>query len=167
MKIAYIILLAFFQLPGWAGFLLSSINHFDSVAKLDKRLQFENRSIDILLQINTSFEESKFGVAPENAVQFARELAQLSHLNIKGLMTIGLFSTEKEKVRKCFRLLKNIQQQIIAPEFQNVKIDVLSMGMSNNLEVAIEEGATMIRVGTAIFGQRFYPDSYYWNEGKK
>ena len=82
-------------------------------------------------------------------------------------MTIGLFSAETEKVRPCFRLLKNIQEQIITLNLPNVEMKELSMGMSNDLETAIEEGSTMIRVGTAIFGKRIYPDSYYWDEQAK
>lgn len=81
-------------------------------------------------------------------------------------MTIGLFSAETEKVRACFKLLKNIQQQIIALNIPSVIMEELSMGMSGDLEIAIEEQATIIRVGTAIFGARVYPDSYYWNENK-
>lgn len=81
-------------------------------------------------------------------------------------MTIGLFSAETEKVRQCFKLLKNIQQEIIALNIPDIQMKELSMGMSGDLETAIEEGATIIRVGTAIFGQRIYPDSYYWNEQK-
>ena len=79
-------------------------------------------------------------------------------------MTIGLFSAEKEKVRLCFKLLKNLKQEIIAQNIPNIDIQELSMGMSGDLEIAIEEGATIVRVGTAIFGSRIYPDSYYWNE---
>ena len=79
-------------------------------------------------------------------------------------MTIGLFSAKTEKVRKCFRLLKEIQQQIIALNIPNVEMKELSMGMSGDMETAIAEGATVVRVGTAILGQRIYPDSYYWNE---
>lgn len=79
-------------------------------------------------------------------------------------MTIGLFSAETEKVRPCFKILKNLQQEIIAQNIPNVDVQELSMGMSGDLETAIEEGATIVRVGTAIFGQRIYPDSYYWNE---
>lgn len=79
-------------------------------------------------------------------------------------MTIGLFSAETEKVRKCFQLLKNIQKQIVALNIPNVEMLELSMGMSGDLEIVIEEGATIIRVGTAIFGQRMTPDNYYWNE---
>ena len=67
-------------------------------------------------------------------------------------------------VRKCFQLLKNIQEQIIALNLPNVEPKELSMGMSGDLEIAIAEGATIVRVGTAIFGERIYPDSYYWNE---
>ena len=79
-------------------------------------------------------------------------------------MTIGLFSAETEKVRRCFRILKKLQQRIESLHIPNVEMKELSMGMSSDLETAIEEGATIVRVGTAIFGQRQYPDSYYWNE---
>ena len=95
-----------------------------------------------------------------------KQVAQLPTLHIKGLMTIGLFSAETEKVRACFKLLKRLQQEIIALGLPNVDPQELSMGMSGDLEIAIEEGATIVRVGTAIFGQRIYPDSYYWNENK-
>lgn len=117
-----------------------------------------------MVQVNTSFEESKFGVSPDNAIELVKQVAQLENLKIKGLMTIGLFSAENEKVRKCFRLLKDIQHQIITLKIPNVEMQELSMGMSGDLETAIEEGATIVRVGTAIFGQRIHPDNYYWNE---
>ena len=104
------------------------------------------------------------GVAPEQALELVKQVAQFPTLHIKGLMTIGLFSAEEEKVRKCFQLLKNIQEQIIALGLPNVEPKELSMGMSGDLEIAIAEGATIVRVGTAIFGERIYPDSYYWNE---
>jgi uncharacterized pyridoxal phosphate-containing UPF0001 family protein len=79
-------------------------------------------------------------------------------------MTIGLFSENPEEARPCFQLLHNLRQQIIALNIEGVEMSELSMGMSGDLETAIEEGATIIRVGTAIFGKRIYPDSYYWNE---
>lgn len=81
-------------------------------------------------------------------------------------MTIGLFSADKEKVRKCFKLLKQIQQEVIAADIPHVEMKELSMGMSGDYEVAIEEGATIVRIGTAIFGARIYPDSFYWDESK-
>lgn len=145
---------------------VQSLDRFDLAEKLHQRLQFESKTIDVLIQVNTSYEESKFGAGPDKAIELVKQVAQLNTLKIKGLMTIGLFSAEAEKVRKCFRLLKGIQQQIIALQVPNVEMKELSMGMSGDLEPAIEEGATIIRVGTAIFGQRPTPDSYYWNENK-
>ena len=143
---------------------IESIDRLDLVQKIDQRLQFEGRSIDILVQVNTSYEESKFGLDPINVIPFIKKISKYDTLRIKGLMTIGLFSTEEEKVRRCFRLLKDIQQQVIEENIMNVDMTQLSMGMSGDLEVAIDEGATIVRVGTAIFGERIYPDSYYWNE---
>ncbi|HMR83676.1 MAG TPA: YggS family pyridoxal phosphate-dependent enzyme [Niabella sp.] len=143
---------------------IQSLDRFDLAEKLHQRLLFENKTIEVLIQVNTSDEESKFGVHSDKAIELVKQVAQLGALKIKGLMTIGLFSAETEKVRKCFRLLKHIQQQVIAQHIPNVEMKELSMGMSGDLETAIEEGATIVRVGTAIFGKRIYPDSYYWNE---
>ena len=142
---------------------IQSVDRLELAEKLQKRLEFENRTLDVFIQVNTSYEASKFGVSPENTLIFTQQIKQLDRLNIKGLMTIGLFSTEKEKVRKCFQLLKKIQLQMLDKDFP---VYELSMGMSNDLETAIEEGSTIIRVGTAIFGKRPYPDSYYWNDNK-
>lgn len=146
---------------------LESVDRMSLAEKLHKRLVFEGKTMEVLIQVNTSYEESKFGVRPENAVELVRKVAQFETLKIKGLMTIGLFSAEDEKVRKCFQLLKSIQNQIVAENIPNVEMKELSMGMSGDLEIAIEEGATIVRVGTAIFGKREFPDSYYWNEGKE
>ncbi|MDP2685625.1 MAG: YggS family pyridoxal phosphate-dependent enzyme [Aequorivita sp.] len=140
---------------------IQSVDRIELADKLQKRLEFDNKSIDVFIQVNTSYEESKFGISPEMALDFALQVKQLDRLNIKGLMTIGLFSAETEQVRKCFRLLKAIQNKMLQ---KDISVNELSMGMSNDLETAIEEGATIIRVGTAIFGQRLYPDNYYWNE---
>ena len=140
---------------------IQSLDRIDLAEKLQRRLEFEDKNMDVFLQVNTSYEESKFGIAPEKAVDFALKVNQLDRINIKGLMTIGLFSAEAEQVRKCFRLLKKLQQQILE---KDIPVHELSMGMSGDLETAIEEGSTLIRVGTAIFGKRPYPDSYYWNE---
>ena len=143
---------------------IQSIDRLDLAEKLHQRLLLENKTIEILVQVNTSAEESKFGVAPENAIDLIKKISVLKALKIKGLMTIGLFSAENEKIRKCFQILKDIQQQAIELNIPNVEMKELSMGMSGDLEIAIEEGATIIRVGTAVFGERIYPDSYYWNE---
>lgn len=140
---------------------IQSVDRISLAEKLQKRLEFEDRTIDIFIQVNTSFEESKFGLDPARALAFANEIKGMDRMHIKGLMTIGLFSAEDEKVRRCFRLLRDIQHQMLDAGFATHE---LSMGMSGDLEIAIEEGATIIRVGTAIFGKRQYPDSYYWNE---
>ncbi|SFS37901.1 YggS family pyridoxal phosphate-dependent enzyme [Sphingobacterium wenxiniae] len=145
---------------------IQSVDRFDLAEKLQQRLTFEDKTIEVFIQVNTSFEDSKFGVHPDKAIELVRQVAQFDRIKIKGLMTIGLFSAEPERVRKCFRLLKDIQQQVVALNIPTVGMRELSMGMSGDMEIAIEEGATIIRVGTAIFGQRIYPDSYYWNENR-
>ncbi|HMV13753.1 MAG TPA: YggS family pyridoxal phosphate-dependent enzyme [Chitinophagales bacterium] len=145
---------------------LQSLDRLDLAEKLQQRLATENKELDVYIQVNTSGEESKFGVAPNDAITLVKSVATLKNIHIKGLMTIGLFSAEHNKVRQCFALLKSIQQSIIRENIEGVEMKELSMGMSGDLEIAIEEGSTMIRVGTAIFGNRIYPDSYYWNESK-
>lgn len=145
---------------------IESIDRLKLAEKLHDRLLSENKTIDAYIQVNTSYEESKFGVAPEKALELIKQVSQLETIHIKGLMTIGLFSSEPEKVRKCFKLLKNIQKEAAALDLSGVSLKELSMGMSGDLEIAIEEGSTIIRVGTAIFGARMYPDSYYWDESK-
>ena len=143
---------------------IQSLDRLELAEKLQQRLVYENKYIDALIQVNTSNEESKFGVAPENALALIRGVAAFDRIRIKGLMTIGLFSAEQKKVRPCFQLLKKISLEAAALNLPGVQMQELSMGMSGDLEIAIEEGATIIRVGTAIFGKRVYPDSYYWNE---
>lgn len=150
----------------WAS-CIESIDRLKLAKKLHNRLLTENKTIDTYIQVNTSYEESKFGISPENALQLIKDVSQFETINIKGLMTIGLFSSEPEKVRRCFRLLKTIQTEAMALNLPGVSLEELSMGMSGDLEIAIEEGATIVRVGTAIFGERIYPDSYYWDETKK
>ena len=149
----------------WAS-CIESIDRPNLAEKLHDRLLSENKSIDIYIQVNTSYEESKFGVAPEKALELIEAVSKFKTINIKGLMTIGLFSSEPEKVRRCFQLLKSIQTKAMALNLPGVSLKELSMGMSGDLEIAIEEGATIVRVGTAIFGERIYPDSYYWDETK-
>lgn len=145
---------------------IQSLDRMSLAEKLHNQLRAANKTIDVLIQVNTSNEESKFGIKPEETLDFVKQVASLDTLKIKGLMTIGLFSSDSAKVRACFQKLKNIQQEIIAAQLPNVEMKELSMGMSGDLEIAIEEGATIIRVGTAIFGERQYPDSYYWDENQ-
>ncbi|MBV8328433.1 YggS family pyridoxal phosphate-dependent enzyme [Chryseobacterium sp.] len=146
---------------------IQSLDRWDLAEKLHQRLLAENKTIEVLIQVNTSDEESKFGTDPAQTIELIKKISALSTIKIKGLMTIGLFSAETEKVRACFKILKNLQQEIMHENIQHVEMKELSMGMSGDLETAIEEGATIVRVGTAVFGTRIYPDSYYWNEGKE
>lgn len=145
---------------------IETLDRISLAEELHKRLSAENRTIEVLIQVNTSDEASKFGVPPAEAVDFVRQVAAFPTLRIKGLMTIGLFSSDHDKVRACFKRLSAIRQQVIASAIPGVEMKEMSMGMSGDLEIAIEEGATIIRVGTAIFGAREYPDSYYWDEDK-
>ncbi|UYQ91985.1 YggS family pyridoxal phosphate-dependent enzyme [Chitinophaga horti] len=143
---------------------IQSVDRLDLVQKLDARLQSEGRSVDIMIQINTSFEASKFGIHPDEALTLLEAAARYDTLNIKGLMTIGLFDADPERIRPSFRLLRQISQHAMDAGILPADARELCMGMSGDLETAISEGATMVRVGTAVFGKRLYPDSYYWKE---
>ncbi|MGV0741729.1 YggS family pyridoxal phosphate-dependent enzyme [Mycolicibacterium sp. XJ870] len=131
---------------------------------LDRRLQSLGRHLDVYVQVNTSGEDSKYGLAPEEVIAFLRTLPQYSALRLRGLMTIAVLSSDVERVRPCFTLLRNVRNQ--ARDLDLVGPGELSMGMSGDYEVAIEEGATCVRVGQAIFGARATPDSHYWPAGQ-
>jgi len=133
---------------------------------LDRRLQAEGRSLDVFVQVNTSGEASKFGLAPEDALDFARALPAYTSLKVRGLMTLALFSPDETRVRPCFQLLRDLRDRLRQDAPQGAGFAELSMGMSGDFEWAIEEGATTVRVGQAIFGARALPDSHYWPEGK-
>lgn len=144
--------------------LIHSVDRLKLGHALHNQLEKEKRTMDILVQVNTSYEESKFGVPPEAALELVEQLSQLETLKIKGLMTIGKLNANNDETRQCFRLLKRIQAQIMEKKIARVEMETLSMGMSGDFKAAIEEGATLIRVGTSVFGQRYVPDSYFWNE---
>jgi len=149
----------------WAS-CIQSIDRLSIAEKLQQRLVLEGRQVDVFIQVNTSRESSKFGVHPEETIELIKRVSLLNRIRIKGLMTIGLFSAEDALIRPCFQRLKNLQGEIQKLDIPGVAVDELSMGMSGDLEIAIEEGATIVRVGTAVFGAREHSDSYYWNEGK-
>lgn len=129
---------------------------------LDRRLQAEGRSLDVFVQVNTSGEVSKYGLAPKDVQAFVNQLPAFSALRVRGFMTLALFSAEAERVRQCFILLRNLRDQLRQSAPAGMSLDELSMGMSGDFEIAIEEGSTIVRVGQAIFGARPLPDSYYW-----
>jgi len=133
---------------------VQSVDRLELAQKLSQRLQQEERELKILIQVNTSYEESKFGVAPEQALELIQRVAELPGLQLQGLMTIGLFSEQEQPVRDCFKRLRELQAQARALALPKASWDILSMGMSGDFEWAIEEGATLIRVGSLIFGER-------------
>jgi len=129
---------------------------------LERRLQAEGRALDVFVQVNTSGEASKYGLPPEGVPTFIQALPAFSALRVRGLMTLALFSSEAERVRQCFVLLRSLRDRLRQSAPAGTTLDELSMGMSGDFEIAIEEGATVVRVGQAIFGARPLPDSHYW-----
>jgi len=139
-----------------------SLDRLKLAAELDKRLQRQGRSMEVLVQVNTSAEPRKYGLSPEDVPAFARELPAFHSLRVKGLMTLALFSADAAEVRPCFARLQNLREQLRQDAPEGPVWDVLSMGMSGDFEIAVEEGATEVRIGQAIFGARPLPDSHYW-----
>jgi len=137
---------------------ISMIQTVDSVnlaEEIEKRASVNNREIEVLIQVNTSGESSKFGCNPVELEQIINEIRYFEHLKIKGLMTIGSFSNDEKIYRAEFRLLKKLRDEM-QDKFSSLDFEHLSMGMSHDFPVAIEEGATIVRIGTNIFGQRNY-----------
>jgi len=122
--------------------------------KLQKRLEREGETRDVLIQVNTSGEETKAGVEPGELVSFVREVAAMDALHIKGLMTIGLNVPDPEDARDSLAALRLLAEEVRQLNLDGVEMRELSMGMTADLEVAIEEGSTIVRVGSAIFGSR-------------
>ena len=129
---------------------------------LERRLQAEGRALDVFVQVNTSGEASKYGLPPGEVAAFLRALPAFPALRVRGLMTLALFSSEAERVRECFVLLRTLRDRLRQEAPAGIALEELSMGMSGDFEIAIEEGATVVRVGQAIFGARALPDSHYW-----
>ena len=140
---------------------VQSLDRLELAKALDRRLQHEGRAIDVLVQVKTSTEPSKYGLPPEQLSGFLNVLRGYDTLRVRGLMTLAIHSSEPLEVRACFRLLRELRDRAIA---QGHGIQRLSMGMSGDFPLAIAEGASEVRIGTAIFGNRPYPDSYYWPE---
>ena len=132
--------------------LIHSLDSFRLAEEVNRRSLEIGERTDVLVQVNTSGEESKFGLNPEEVVPFLESLGSLEGLRCLGLMTIGAFLPDPEQVRPCFVRLRKLFQQAVDLGVPNVEMRFLSMGMTNDFPVAIEEGANMVRIGTAIFG---------------
>ena len=133
---------------------LQSLDRLELVEALDRRLQQEGRAIDVLVQVKTSPEETKSGLEPSELFTFLRQLANYQTLRVQGLMTMAVLSEDTQAVRACFAQLKQLQGRAREEAIAGVSLERLSMGMSGDFEIAIEEGSTEIRVGSAIFGSR-------------
>ncbi len=131
--------------------LIHSVDSLPLAEEIQKRAEKKGIKTDILIEVNLSGEKTKFGISPEKVIALARDISKLKNINLKGLMTIPPFSESPEDSRQYFRMLRTLVTDV---KKDGIKINELSMGMSNDFEVAIEEGATIIRIGTAIFGER-------------
>lgn len=140
--------------------LIHSVDSLRLAEEIEKRCQFAQRQMAILLQINVANDDAKFGLLPQQAWEVLKEVAKLERIKIKGLMTIVPEVKDPNEVRPYFRRLKDLSQELaekVADQaISGVEMNELSMGMTNDFEVAIEEGATIVRVGSAIFGPRGY-----------
>lgn len=136
--------------------LIHSVDSFELAAEINKQALKIGKIQKILVQVNVSGEESKYGVKPEECLELCQKISMLSNVHIEGLMTMAPHLAGENEIRKVFKGLRQISLDIIKENMDNISMNELSMGMSNDFEIAIEEGATLIRVGTSIFGERIY-----------
>ncbi|HHY90059.1 MAG TPA: YggS family pyridoxal phosphate-dependent enzyme [Clostridiales bacterium] len=136
--------------------MIHSLDSIKLAEEIDKRAKQHQILMDVLIQINVAKEDTKFGLYVEEIDDFIKKVQEFENIHVKGLMTIAPYEENPEKVRPYFRTLKSIFERIKAQKLERIDMQYLSMGMSNDFKVAIEEGANMIRIGTAIFGKRNY-----------
>lgn len=134
--------------------MIHSVDSLNLARELDKRAKKENKVLPILIQVNIAEEATKYGAGTDEVISLLRKIAPFENLSVRGLMTMPPYFNEPEKVRPYFRELKNLQVRIQGEGIPDIRMAELSMGMTGDFETAIEEGATMVRIGTAIFGER-------------
>ena len=137
-------------------YLVHSVDSLRLAEQIEKEFAKHNQVCDILVEVNIAQEESKFGINAKETEELIRKIAKFEHVRIKGLMTIAPYTEDPESNRDYFRKIKKLSVDIRDKNIDNVSMDVLSMGMTGDYMVAVEEGATMVRVGTGIFGERNY-----------
>ncbi len=135
---------------------IHSVDSLRLAEQINEEAKKKNTVVKILIEVNIAGEESKFGVKPEETLSLVEQIAPLSNVKIMGLMTIAPYVSNAEENRIHFQKLRKLNIDIKSKNIDNVCMDVLSMGMTGDYEVAVEEGATMVRVGTGIFGERNY-----------
>lgn len=136
--------------------LIHSVDSLRLAETINKEAAKKNMTANILLEVNMAKEVTKFGLMPEEVFDFVKEIVRFPNIRVQGLMTIAPFVENPEENRIHFANLRKLSVDIGKEKVNNVNMSILSMGMTNDFEVAIEEGATMVRVGTAIFGERNY-----------
>lgn len=134
--------------------LIHSLDRYSLAQELQKRAEAIDRVIPVLVQVNIAEEETKFGLHRDEVIPFLEKIAPMSNIKVQGLMTIAPLVSAQETVRPVFRSLYRLAQEIADLNYDHVEMRYLSMGMTNDYEVAIEEGANMVRIGSGIFGQR-------------
>ena len=134
--------------------LIESLDNAELARELDKEGKKRGKTVRAFVEVNLGGEESKSGIPKEKVVALLQEVGKLSHLRIEGLMVVPPFRENSEEVRPYFRALRELQTELMALKITNVDLQELSMGMTHDYPVAIEEGATLVRIGTAIFGPR-------------
>ena len=138
--------------------MIHSVESLRLSEEINKRAAAKSLVMDVLVEVNMAEEESKFGIQPERVEEFLRQIAPLPHIRVRGLMTVAPFVENPEENRVYFRKMRELLVDMNQKKIDNINMDVLSMGMTGDYEVAIEEGATIVRVGTGIFGERYYPN---------
>ncbi|HEX2928956.1 MAG TPA: YggS family pyridoxal phosphate-dependent enzyme [Candidatus Binatia bacterium] len=133
---------------------IESLDNLALARELDKEGRKRDKAVRVLIEVNLGGEQNKSGIATNNVAGLLEEAAQLAHLRIEGLMTVPPFDENVEKVRAYFRELGELREKLVRLNFPNVNLQALSMGMTHDYPIAIEEGATIVRIGTALFGPR-------------
>ena len=136
--------------------MIHSVDSYRLAEEISKQAVKHNVTMPILVELNIGEEDTKFGATSSDAIALVKEISMLPNLQIKGLMTVAPFVENPEENRHYFKAMKHLSVDIMKENIDNVCMDILSMGMTGDYEVAIEEGATMVRVGTGIFGERNY-----------
>ena len=134
--------------------LIQSVDRLPLAEAIQREAQRSDRTASILVQVNTQEDPSKFGILPQELLSILEKVAALDRLRVLGLMTIAPFVSDPEQCRPFFRKLRLLKESAEKETFPNCEFSILSMGMSQDFEAAIEEGSTMVRIGTAIFGER-------------
>ncbi len=134
--------------------MIHSVDSYELAAEIQKQAQKAGIVMDVLVEVNVACEESKFGLAPFEVMSFIEKIAHFSNIRVKGLMTVAPYVQNSEEIRHIFRELYNLFVDIRRKSVDNIDMNCISAGMSNDFEVAIEEGANMVRIGTSIFGKR-------------